>query len=252
LADHFLSDVHLRLDRPDRARRLLEFLEGLAPGDRLFVLGDLCDFWFASREARHGGASDPALVRIRELASSGVPTRLILGNHDAWLGPFYREVLGLEVVPAPVQIESYGRRVQLYHGHEIRGTKWWKRAMEGRTFFEAFSRLPGPAARAAQRVLERVNERTRDRVELRMIDEYLEHARGLAGRADVVLFGHVHRVHDEPGRRPAVHVLGDWTADVNYLRIDEHGIHRGGPSAAPGAGPAAAAPSPRETRGTPR
>ena len=47
LAAYFASDVHLRLDRPERGRRFARFVGGLEPGvDTLTIVGDLCDFWY--------------------------------------------------------------------------------------------------------------------------------------------------------------------------------------------------------------
>ena len=47
---YFASDMHLRHDRPDRAQRLARWVDGLSPDDALYLVGDVCDFWLASRE----------------------------------------------------------------------------------------------------------------------------------------------------------------------------------------------------------
>ena len=47
----FISDIHLgmgdRKSEEEREQRLIDFLKGtLHIGDRLFIVGDLFDFWF--------------------------------------------------------------------------------------------------------------------------------------------------------------------------------------------------------------
>ncbi len=50
VADYILSDVHLRYDRPDRGERLARVVSEMGRIDRLVIVGDLCDFWLASRQ----------------------------------------------------------------------------------------------------------------------------------------------------------------------------------------------------------
>ena len=48
---YFASDVHLRIDRPDRDRRFRAWLGRLTRDDALVIVGDLCDFWMGARRA---------------------------------------------------------------------------------------------------------------------------------------------------------------------------------------------------------
>jgi UDP-2,3-diacylglucosamine hydrolase len=223
VADYFLSDVHIRLDRPDRDARLLRFLDRLEPGDRLFIVGDLCDFWFASQQRHHPDAVTPGLLALKRFAERGGPLVLLLGNHDAWLGEFYRRQLGVEITEEPLEVESYGLTLRLEHGHRNKGKRFWKAMLEGPTFFEVFSRLPHPVARLAQRLLEHVNDRTRDAADRQMIAAYETFVGTLRPAPDLAVFGHVHRVHDARRGPTRVVVLGDWFEGICFLRIDERG-----------------------------
>ena len=66
MPDYFLSDVHLRLDQPDRGRRLALLVDRLRAGDSLTIVGDLCDFWYAARQF---DADPMACAGLRSLAS---------------------------------------------------------------------------------------------------------------------------------------------------------------------------------------
>jgi UDP-2,3-diacylglucosamine hydrolase len=223
LADLLLSDVHLRLDRPERGQRLERLVESLEPADRLIVVGDLCDFWFASRQRRSDWRACPGLRSLRAFRDRGGALVLMLGNHDAWLGSYYSDVLGVCVTPEPFDLISHGLRLRLAHGHRVRAKSRWKGWMESRAFLRAFEAAPAFLARRLAGLLEASNEHTRARTELRMIDEFERHARALAEPVDLLVFGHVHRVHLDDSRRPALVVLGDWTEGTRYLRIDESG-----------------------------
>lgn len=225
MADVLLSDVHLRLDHPKRGERLARVVDSLAPSDRLTIVGDLCDFWFASRQYRADPRLCAGLRSLLDFRARGGSLTLMLGNHDAWLGSYYQQLFEIEVTPEPFRFESHGLRLHLAHGHRVKSKMWWKHLMEGRLFIEMFRRLPGPLAHPLQAMLEHVNERTRERAEVRMIDEFWEYARELSDPTDLVVFGHVHRVHDSGhATNPRLIVLGDWTERTNYLRIDDLGI----------------------------
>src|SRR5262249_39667858 len=59
------SDVPLRLDRPERGRRLARWVSRLESDDQLYVVGDLCDFWYGSRQR---GADPMTCAGLRALA----------------------------------------------------------------------------------------------------------------------------------------------------------------------------------------
>lgn len=218
MPDVVLSDVHLRLDRPDRAARLARVVNALEPVDRLVVAGDLCDFWFASRQRDVDPRRCEGLTSLIRFRERGGELRVLLGNHDAWMGERYAAWFGVAIDPQPMRLASHGLRVEVAHGHLFKQKPRWKAWMEGRTFLEGFAALPNPAAAALERLLDAANERTRHRAELRMIDAYRARAQAMTDPPDLVVYGHVHRVVDEPGP-PRLVVLGDWFHATRYLRI---------------------------------
>jgi UDP-2,3-diacylglucosamine hydrolase len=221
LADVVLSDVHLRLDHPERGRRLARVIDTVSSDDRLIILGDLCDFWFSTRQRNEEPRKCAGLRSLLDFRSRGGSIVLLLGNHDAWMGGYYERLFDLQVTPEPFEICIQDLRLHLAHGHWVKSKMWWKHLMEGRLFHAGFERLPGFIANRLQFALDRVNEGTRRAAEMRMIAEFEEYARALSKPAEVVVFGHVHRVHDTgPGANPRLIVLGDWTERTNFLRIE--------------------------------
>ncbi len=159
--DYFLSDVHLRLDRPDRGARLASVVDRLAASDRLTVVGDLCDFWYAARQHR----ADPmrcdglrSLARFRDRGGSIVA---LGGNHDAWLGPFYERTFGARFVADSIDLDLGGLRVHVAHGHRVGARTSWKALLESRAFLAGFRAAPSPLADALGSLLDRPTRPTR-------------------------------------------------------------------------------------------
>lgn len=223
MAAYFTSDVHLRLDRPGRSRVFARWVDGLEPGDSLTIVGDLCDFWYASRERERTATTCPGLEALARFRARGGELTIVPGNHDAWLGPFYERLLGARFVAEPLEVEAYGLRLVLYHGHKLGGYPAWKGWMESRAFLYAFQHTPSPLASALDRLLERRNERSRDADNQRQANVYRQFVTRLAGQADIVVIGHVHRTLDCPELRPRLVVPGGWYGQSSYLKVDESG-----------------------------
>ena len=151
MAHYFASDIHLRFDHPERDRRFVGFVSRLTRKDGLWIVGDLCDF---AMGARYSGTellhceSLQALARFRR---EGGALAIIAGNHDAWLCPFYADALGASLIAEPYDLESFGRRIRIVHGHLLGARRPWKAWMESKAFFEAFHRLPGAIAEQLDR-----------------------------------------------------------------------------------------------------
>lgn len=222
MTDYFLSDVHLRSDRPGRARRLCGFMQRLTPDDRLVIVGDLCDFWMGSRQADDQLMQSPGLRALADFRQSGGVLEILAGNHDHWLCPFYEERLGATIVQEPYVLTSHGLRLHLVHGHLLGARKQWKSFMESRQFFLGFGLVPYPVARGLDAVLDAKNQRGLNDDERRHLAVYREYAARLRDEADLVVFGHVHRAIDEPGP-PRLIVLGGWQQRISFLKVDARG-----------------------------
>lgn len=220
---YFASDIHLRLDRPDRALRFGRWVDGLAADDSLTIVGDLCDFWFAARQRRADPLSCDGLRALVEYRERGGAPKILLGNHDAWLGPFYERSLGLEVLPEPLRLTVEGLSLHLVHGHIMGARPSWKKVMESRAFLDGFARAPAPLANALAAQLERTNDVHRAEADRRHLVRYRAYADALSPAPDLAVFGHIHATFDDRSRTPRIVVLGDWLDGGSFLKIDEAG-----------------------------
>ena len=221
MPDYFLSDVHLRLDQPERGRRLASFVDRLGPGDSLTIVGDLCDFWYA---ARQGHADPMACEGLRSLAmfrDRGGAITVLAGNHDAWLGPFYERALGARFVPDSLDDRVQGLRVLVAHGHRLGAETPWKSILKSRAFLAAFRRVPDPLADALGARLKSVNVKNQEKFDRRGLATYREFAAGVDPAYDLIILGHVHSPLDTAPGRPRLVVLGGWYTHIAYLVVED-------------------------------
>jgi UDP-2,3-diacylglucosamine hydrolase len=233
VADYFLSDVHLRLDEPDRGLRLARLVDRLGAADTLTIVGDLCDFWYASRQID----SDPmACAGLRSLASfrdRGGPITVLAGNHDAWLGPFYERTFGARFLSDSLEAEVQGLRALIVHGHRLKAHTPWKTVLNSRAFLAAFRLVPSPLANVLGSQLRRTNFKNQEAFDRRGLAAYRKYAERLPGDYDLVVLGHVHSPLDTTPARPRLVVLGGWHAHSCYLVVEggaaSHVVESAGP-----------------------
>jgi UDP-2,3-diacylglucosamine hydrolase len=120
MATYFISDIHLGLGEPQdekqKEQRLLSFLKAISPStERLFILGDLFDFWFEYKTVIPKGFHR-TLSALQEFTDHGIPIHYLAGNHDFWMGDFFQTELGIRLHAGPFEISVDGKRVYLHHG----------------------------------------------------------------------------------------------------------------------------------------
>ncbi len=114
----FISDVHLGT-RACQAERLLSFLRAY-PAQRLYLIGDIIDFWAMRREVRWSEAQNTVVQKILRRARHGEQVVFIPGNHDELLREHVGEVFGnIRIERDCVHVAADGKRYLLLHGDEF-------------------------------------------------------------------------------------------------------------------------------------
>ncbi|MDE5942139.1 MAG: UDP-2,3-diacylglucosamine diphosphatase [Muribaculaceae bacterium] len=117
---YFISDLHLGasyLTSPlDYERRVVRFLDSIAStADRLYLLGDIIDYWYEYRTVVPRGYTR-FLGTLARLADSGVKITWFIGNHDIWLFDYISSEIGLKVVDGYETVTIGHKKFFLSHG----------------------------------------------------------------------------------------------------------------------------------------
>ena len=222
----FLSDTHFSYHRIDAIERkkqetFLSFLEHIAGSEKLYLLGDIFDFWFYGRQVPESYRS--ILGGLQKLVRSGTEVLITGGNHDHWLGTYLSETIGLTILPTLVTHELQGTAVTMTHGDTLLpgdfAYKALKAVIRSRPVI-ALARLvpPGLLFGFASRFSTASKGVTHKRTE-RWAEILAERAEGsffLWGN-DTFVMGHVHLpLLRRFGERTFV-ILGDWEEHFSYL-----------------------------------
>ena len=112
----FISDAHIADHRDPKIPPLLGFLEHLQGRvERLYIVGDLFDTWFAFPRAVFDEYV-PILGALDALKRSGTEIAYVTGNHDYELGNFFENILAAEVHDTEFILEADGCRAFVAHG----------------------------------------------------------------------------------------------------------------------------------------
>ncbi len=226
---YFISDVHLGINEPEiekeKESSLLLLLEKVKKeADKLYILGDLFDYWFEYRRSYQKGFFR-TLAALYDLTESGVEVHYLVGNHDFLHLDFFREELGVNVYFDPVEIEINKNKFFLAHGDGLvkndRGYEILKKFFRNSLMQWMFRALHPDFGIWLGSSTSRKSRKYTDRKEYGKIDGLLETAEEkIAEGFDYVLFGHTHkRIKKQFGNSYYIN-LGSWLSRPCYGVFD--------------------------------
>ncbi len=233
---YFLSDAHLGGDEESieshKRQDLVAFIDQLRRGDRLYLLGDVFDFWFdfgTPPPANYG----PVLAALAAATRRGAGIAFMGGNHDYWARttrhPGYLEtIVGLELIDDPYTLVVEGMRLLLCHGDALGGTRGTYRVVRAVLHHPAaifgFRHL-GPRIGRWLAARTSTLSRRSHRPEAQVIheDRLRSAARAVLSSDgyDVVVAGHVHRPELLTTEDGIYLNLGDWIQHRTYGRLED-------------------------------
>jgi UDP-2,3-diacylglucosamine hydrolase len=228
---YFLSDTHFKYhaeDSLEKKKRSLfsRFLQSIEGCSRLYLVGDIFDFWFeyGSVIPRYYGN---ILDSIGRLAGTGTEVFLTGGNHDHWFGSYLPETYGIELLPPAAVHTIQGRRVMITHGDNLLpgdyGYKALKALIRSRPVVslarlihpDLLYAIAGSFSRTSKGLTRGKTEACAETL-VRMAEESF-----FNDGNDAFVMGHVHlpRLIDFEGR--IFIILGDWETHFSYARLEE-------------------------------
>jgi UDP-2,3-diacylglucosamine hydrolase len=226
----FLSDTHFKYagaGRDEKEKRSLftSFIETCHGAERIYLLGDIFDFWFEYGNVIPNHYED-VLRALSLLRLSGTGIFMCGGNHDHWIGRYLTDKIGISPMPQETVHELQGHRVKLTHGDTVMpgdyGYKMLKTLIRSRPVIAA-ARLVHPDilfpfaglfSRASKGMTGNKVRSYAEKV-VKIAEE-----RFFKDGNDTFVMGHIHLpMLKRFGDRTFV-ILGDWETHFSYLRLE--------------------------------
>ncbi len=223
----FISDVHLTPQNPSSQHRFEEFMR--AAGrllQRLYILGDLFDYWVGDDGADALGQA-PAEAALRDAIAAGVEVFFMRGNRDFLVGDDFARRVGCAILPDPTLITLGQRRLLLSHGDRLCTDdiehQQARQQMLSAKWQRAFLRQPLAQRMDVAAQLRRQSEADKRTKSAALMDVNQAAVQTLMRRHAVatLVHGHTHRpaVHrfDLDAKPAWRYVLGDWYTQNSAL-----------------------------------
>lgn len=224
---YFVSDAHLgsgEKSDDQTKQKLLDFFNTVNKhGDRLYIVGDLFDFWFEYRSVIPRQYFD-ILIALRELVTKGIKVGFITGNHDFWVDNFFIKDMGISVHKVPLEVTINGYRLLIAHGDGLakkdRGYRLLKKVLRHPLNIRLYRLLHPDIAFALAGFFSKTS---RNYKELKNVDEeYIEYAKSRFQEGfDFVILGHTHRPQVYHNGEKTYINTGDWLNHFTYAKLEK-------------------------------
>lgn len=234
MAVFFISDAHLGENFQEREKhkkeRLESFLAMVAEkGEKLFVVGDLFDFWF---EYKHAIPKEhlQIILKLADLKKRGIELYYITGNHDHWLGDFLSREVGFTIYRDQANIIIDNKKVHIIHGDGLArndvGYRILKKILRNRVNIFLYRLItPDIGIPLAKFVSGKSRGYTQKRPKESFLDEYRQYARDrLKAGDDVVIIAHTHVPEQIESDQGLYFNTGDWVENFTYVEYDQGGF----------------------------
>ena len=227
---YFIADLHLSENRQHLLALFRQFMQEQAPeAEKLYILGDLFDFWIGDDE--QSDLISEVQQLIRHLTEQGVPCYFQHGNRDFLIGKKFANACGLTLLPTYQVIDLYGTPTLLCHGDTlcVDDVKYqhYRKKVHQKWRQWLFLHLP---LKVRLNIAEKIRAKSRQDKQLKsteIMDVNAAFVQKMFAQFHVtqMIHGHTHRQkhHEIP---PHFHriVLGDWGETSSLLEVTPHSI----------------------------
>ena len=227
---YFIADLHLSENRPHLLALFRQFMQEQAPeAEKLYILGDLFDFWIGDDE--QSDLISEVQQLIRHLTEQGVPCYFQYGNRDFLIGKKFANACGLTLLPTYQVIDLYGTPTLLCHGDTlcVDDVKYqhYRKKVHQKWRQWLFLHLP---LQVRLNIAEKIRAKSRQDKQVKsteIMDVNAAFVQQMFAKFHVtqMIHGHTHRQkhHEIP---PHFHriVLGDWGETSSLLEVTPHSI----------------------------
>ena len=231
---YIISDLHLTPERPQITKAFFDFLSNDAQSaERLFILGDLFEFWIGDDAGGILGA-DSILDAMKSI-SERVDCYFMAGNRDFLVRETFTQRTGFKILEDETVVDLYGTKTLLLHGDslctdDIAHQQFRSQMMTNIDFCDSFLALSVPerVEQAKQARLQSDKHKSglsmgiMDVSDAAVVSAFEQHA------VQQMIHGHTHRQnthhYEVANKRATRYVLGDWHTTNSIMRVDSTGI----------------------------
>jgi len=231
---YIISDLHLTPERPQISAAFFDFLLNDAPSaERLYILGDLFEFWIGDDAGSMLGA-DPVLDAMKSISES-VDCYFIAGNRDFLVRETFTQRTGFKILKDETVVDLYGINTLLLHGDslctdDIAHQQFRTQMMTNIPFCDAFLQLsiPDRIEQAKQARLQ--SNEHKSEISMGIMDVTEEAVISAFEKYSVqqMIHGHTHRQNTHQYKtdqgNATRYVLGDWHTTSSIMRVDKSSL----------------------------
>lgn len=230
MAIYFFSDAHLGASNKEleniKSEKLFSLLDLIqSDGQKLFILGDLFDFWF---EYKHAIPKEHLKVvfRLAALIEQGIEVHYISGNHDFWLGDFLSREGGLIIHRDHYETTEDNRRLFMIHGDGLSPGDWkyriLRRILRNKVNIWLYQKIPCDIGIPLAKYVSRSSALHSEGSINRFVKDYEIYAQEkLKGGYDAVLIGHTHYPQKIEYNNGIYINTGDMINNFSYCRLKD-------------------------------
>lgn len=229
---YFISDLHLKSERPDLTRAFSHLLDEISDdAEAIYLLGDIFEAWIGD-DTPVESLQEP-LLKLAAMSQAGCQLFFQHGNRDFLVGEQFAQSICAKLLPEALVIDLPIGPALIMHGDQlclddqeymqfrsmVRNPQW-QQAFLSKTLPERLTIAKQLRDESQARGAEKSAYITD--VTAEAVVESLNHH-----QVDLMIHGHTHRpaIHTlEVNEKPATRiVLGDWDKLGWYLKIDQSG-----------------------------
>lgn len=226
----FISDAHLGLgtkeEEHEKERRLLQFLLHInGRASHLFIVGDLFDAWLEYRTVIPKGYHR-LFTALEDLTHAGVQVHYLAGNHDYWMGSYFRDYLGVQTHFDPFEASIDQKKFYIHHGDGLTGKdvgyRILKKILRNPLSIWLYSWLHPDIGIALAKLTSRKSRHHTSQKDFGAEDGLQQFAaKRIAEGLDFVVMGHRHKPIAVPLDRGLYVNLGDWISNFTYAEFSD-------------------------------